>query len=142
MKFRQVYGQVNKGKTPETALVAGKGQEESSKEIAESVVLRVIKQLIAGKMTRTRTKDHTWWKPKVLRKKVKQQILQVQQDQQQLQQHQLLLQVLKDQNLFCNYCKKENHTEDRCLKKQRDQGALIQQVVHQMSGVAIVHSLF
>ena len=24
--------------------------------------------------------------------------------------------------LFCNYCKKENHTEDRCFKKQREQG--------------------
>jgi hypothetical protein len=24
--------------------------------------------------------------------------------------------------LFCTYCKKDNHTEDRCFKKQRDNG--------------------
>jgi hypothetical protein len=90
-EIRQVYGQLTKGKTPETALVSGK--EKSSRRIVESVEQKVMKQQIDGKMTIIKTKDQHGGK--VQRKKAKQQMLLVQ-AQQLLQQHHPL--TVLDQN--------------------------------------------
>jgi hypothetical protein len=69
-EIRQVYGQLKNGKTPETALVDGKAGK-STRKIAESVGLKVIKQLIAGKMTRARTKGQHGGKYKEIRQNSK-----------------------------------------------------------------------
>jgi hypothetical protein len=116
-EVRQVWGQINEKRTPETALTAG------IKRKSEAALTTKFKKKFKGECRvcgakghkavdcwdneRNKSKRPTWYKNPTERKKETANIA-----------------SSDKQKLFCNYCKKDNHTEDKCYKKQKDEKIL------------------
>jgi hypothetical protein len=113
-EIRQVWGQINEGKPPETALTAG-----TKRKASETALAAKFKKKLKGECRvcgakghkatdcwdneRNKSKRPTWYKNPNERKKETANIT-----------------ASEKPKLYCTYCKKDNHTEDRCFKKQKD----------------------
>jgi transposase InsO family protein len=111
-EIRQVYGQQAKVKTPETALAAGKFGKKFKGE-CRICGAKGHKASDCWDSEKNKSKRPAYYKNPEERKKAAETANPT---------ATANATTGERPKLFCTYCKKDNHTEDRCFKKQRDNG--------------------
>jgi Reverse transcriptase (RNA-dependent DNA polymerase)/gag-polypeptide of LTR copia-type len=117
-EIRQVYGQINKGKTQETALSAGKTKKKFKGD-CRICGAKGHKAADCWDNDKNKDKRPSWYKNPEERKKKAETANNVSSNSNNVSPNTANATTEKPK-LFCNYCKKDNHTEDRCFKKLKD----------------------
>ena len=109
-EIRQVWGQIHKVKTPETALSAGKHGKKGKQYKLDCRICgtKGHKAADCWDNDKNKSKRPTWYKNPEERKQASASANAA---------------TPERPKLHCNYCQKDNHTEDRCFKKKRDEAS-------------------
>jgi hypothetical protein len=122
-EIRQVYGQFAKVKTPETALAAGKSNKRKFKGDCRICGAKGHKSTDCWDNDKNKEKRPKWYKNPEQRKKEKTETANVAKPKDNTTSNTANAAASTNgtrSTYFCDYCKKNGHTEDRCFKKQRE----------------------